>query len=703
MSFLGLAILSWCLICTTNCVPSQGSSFRVYDSGRETSLYQGPVNYHHEGPNLSSYIVTSRPEPDANKEVETVYMGSKKPIWEDDPLDLRYTKYENNYPTYEDAHDDLTFHDLECNPGSTIPCSTVINIDETFGPPPIKSTYEINNNLHDVYLEDISNSIDEKLTQPSKNYNTFNANRIQANEYLNSQFTPNYQTDSKTEAHRVLTPTPSYENYHSTRSPNFIGRYDPFAFQQNLKTRKKGNFAPGPSTQRKRYEEPPAVYQQEPPTYHSHYTDSRFFAPSVPSVVDISHSKKQLPVSERRISSSFNPSRISPEAPVMRNSITWKSHKHRDKHIKNNMIDTSNTFNKNKHYVKTNDYNDYDWNLGWDDSKIDRRQSYLALSSNNKEHYTYPEQTNASPYPSRPSSYYFPASTMSQHEPTYQRPISRPHIGSSSGMLDTSNENRRHYFPVDEDEQQNYPNADEVDSPYNYPSKDNSFYGTYSIEKDPIIIQNEKNGFLEIEPAVVNTGYVVSDDIQPPQEDEMWSSYDERYGWTESSSRRPEMYHTTTAIHDVMENVDPIKTWTSLDIAKPEWEKRDEKTDIGTSTSIPFDETPSYDDYNEPYGKWDTPLKLNSVPFSRSTDGKPIRWKLITSTSNIRGGSNPQNSTEAIARPSVPLIVVRPKNSNRRRVWPTLDERKNTKSRRISKRMKYKGKRKRKFGRRRTT
>ena len=60
----------------------------------------------------------------------------------------------------------------------------------------------------------------------------------------------------------------------------------------------------------------------------------------------------------------------------------------------------------------------------------------------------------------------------------------------------------------------------------------------------------------------------------------MWSSYDERYGWTESSSRRPETYHSTTATYDVSENVDPIKTWTSLDIAKPEWEKRDEKTDI---------------------------------------------------------------------------------------------------------------------------
>ena len=100
MSSLGIAILSWCLICTTNCVPSQGSSFRVYDSGRETSLYQGPINYNHEGPNLSSYIVTSRPEPEANEEVETVYMGSKKPIWEDDPLSLRYSKYQN-YPPYE--------------------------------------------------------------------------------------------------------------------------------------------------------------------------------------------------------------------------------------------------------------------------------------------------------------------------------------------------------------------------------------------------------------------------------------------------------------------------------------------------------------------------------------------------------------------------------------------------------------------------
>ena len=123
MSSLGLAILSWCLICTTNCEPSQGSSFRVYDSGRETSLYQGPVNYNHEGPNLSSYIVTSRPDPEANEEVEKVYMGSKKPIWEDDPLDLRYTKYEDSYPTYEDTHDDLTFHDLEL--GICIPCLLV--------------------------------------------------------------------------------------------------------------------------------------------------------------------------------------------------------------------------------------------------------------------------------------------------------------------------------------------------------------------------------------------------------------------------------------------------------------------------------------------------------------------------------------------------------------------------------------------------
>ena len=55
MSSLGLAILSWCLICTTDCEPSQGSSFRVYDSGRETSLYKGPANYNHEGPNLSLY------------------------------------------------------------------------------------------------------------------------------------------------------------------------------------------------------------------------------------------------------------------------------------------------------------------------------------------------------------------------------------------------------------------------------------------------------------------------------------------------------------------------------------------------------------------------------------------------------------------------------------------------------------------------
>jgi hypothetical protein len=68
------------------------------------------------------------------------------------------------------------------------------------------------------------------------------------------------------------------------------------------------------------------------------------------------------------------------------------------------MIGSSSNMNQNKNFVKTNDYNDYDWNLGWDDSKVDRRQAYPSSSSNEKDNY-YNEPTNTSPYPTRTSSY----------------------------------------------------------------------------------------------------------------------------------------------------------------------------------------------------------------------------------------------------------------------------------------------------------
>ena len=127
-----------------------------------------------------------------------------------------------------------------------------------------------------------------------------------------------------------------------------------------------------------------------------------------------------------------------------------------------------------------------------------------------------------------------------------------------------------------------------------------------------------------------------------------------------------------------------------MDIAKPEWEKSTFGEEIYETTNK-FENTESFDDYNEPYGKWKSPLELDSVPFSRSADGKPIRWKLLTTTSKVRGGIPTKGSKEAIANPSIPLIVVNRENVKKKDNPKTPNRpKKRVKSRRISKRVRNK-------------
>jgi hypothetical protein len=174
----------------------------------------------------------------------------------------------------------------------------------------------------------------------------------------------------------------------------------------------------------------------------------------------------------------------------------------------------------------------------------------------------------------------------------------------------------------------------------------------------------------------------------------MWSTYDERYGWTESSTKLPEQYQTTTEKNQFKgNNVEPIKTWTSLDIAKPEWEKQLTNDPVSNIPDVPE----PYGENNAPYGKWDTPLVLHSVPFSRASDGKSIRWKLLTSTAKSRGASPTPGSKEAIANPVIPLIVIKPDRTQN--IKSTGNKRKHIKLRRRSKQVKNKEKRKRRFGR----
>ena len=687
MTYLELVILSWCLICSTTCLPRR-QSFRVYDSDGITSLYKGPVNHNSNEPPLSSYIVRSDSDLKQTESADEVYMGSKKPVWKDNPLDFGYTKTENEQNEYQAGSELLTYHDLECNPGSSIPCTQIIDIKEP-PRPQIRKKYQLGQNKPGIYMEDIDNAIDTTF-KSTDNYGEHNTNTFKPESFTH-QLTPPGSNYIYQERHRLSTSTPSYTTTTNTIFPEIKRRYDPFTFQQNLRSRKKSrtpwsSIELSQSKKENLFERPAAIYYQQPPTYHSHYTDSRLFAPSIASSLEA-----PLPnplISERRMNS-FTPSLIPSSAPIMRNSITWKSSKHRDKHILSNRIETSNNnVNKNKHFVKTNDFKDYDWNLGWDDSKINRRQAYYSSSSNDNV-YSHMKQTNKSPYPTRQSSYYFPTTASEHYNQPFTRPTSRPQYETSSDIINTSNENRRHYFPIrngyqPHEEAGGYPNPESNDKT----GSANGYYNKYGNDEPPFSITKDHEGFLKIEPAIVNTGYVVSDEIQPSEVDQMWSTYDERYGWTENSSKRPESYQTTTEHEPFYGKVKPIQTWTSLDVAKPEWEEQERKDQnspsLGSSEALE-----SYHDHNTPYGKWNTPLELHSVPFSRSADGKPIRWKLIASTAKLKDVTQ-KDSKKVMANSAVPLIVVRPTASTQ--VNPVSEKRKKTKSRRLSKRIKIKEK-----------
>ena len=687
MTYLVLMVLSWCLICSAARAPRR-QSFRVYDSDGISSLYKGPENYNHDGKTLSSYIVTSKPAGEPKENVEPLYMGSKKPIWEDDPSINYYARDYDDYNDYQSNPEYLKYHDLECDFGPSHLCSQIIDIDEPVISP-AKKKHQQGNKMPSVYLEDLDNTIDTN-ENPYEKYEYEFANKFETKP-LDYQLTPHKNNNAEKVVNQSYkTSSPYTASNHKSHLGSKL-RYDPFSYQKDLKYKRQSHVPYLHKDSITPYETKSATLYQEPPAYHSHYTDSRLFAPSSPSVPNIrTYKQRASPTSQRRMSS-FTPSFISAAAPIMRNSITWKSNHHRDKHIMTNRIGSANTINKNNNFVKTNDYNDYDWNLGWDDSKIDRRQAYLSMSTP-QQYNPYEQPANQSPYPSRTSSYYFPAASSGGYRPYIETTTARPYYGTTTSTTGPISENRRNYFPIN--------NNDRPNKPYNVNKKmkpatsinNDDWYDRYNHEEEPFIITKDEEGFLEIEPAVVNTGYVVSDKIQPSDIDDMWSSYDERYGWDEvTTTKRPDPYDTPSIKEQFKAgNAAAIETWTSLDIAKPEWERNPEKYE-SIDKPNKFQNSQDIKDHNAPYGRWDTPLELDSVPFSRSSDGKPIRWKLLTTTSTVKGGIPAKGSKEAIASPAIPFVVINRQSVEKENYSKIAsNQKKHIKNRRISKRIRNK-------------
>ena len=698
------------LICETLGNDERGT-FRVYDGGRATSLYQGPANYNKDGPPLASFIVTARPIYNEINDDNEIYLGSKKPIWDDDPEDNTVEEnniYMNNYE--EDNLPNLQYHSLECTPGVAGSCTQMIDIDlptvssnsknqySTTHQPPQAPHYDGYPSLKERYK-----IIENKLH--SSNNPILSAADTLTTKQLEYQLTPEHRYPTRPSLHHWPS-SPYGEVLEDAPSEPVGGQYDPFSFHQNVRSKKESTKLPTGMTRQNQLDAlQPVMYYQEPPIYNSHYTDSRLFAPSYADVAEsFTQNARKPPTSNRRFDA-FDysyPSMISAEAPIMRDSITWKSSEHRDKHITDKFVKPLKLYNKKKRPVMTNDFNDYDWSNGWKDNKIDRRQSYLSLSHSDTDH-AYAEPTKHSvASSSRPSSYYFPTNSKYSTRPSNQSP--RPVYNTTPKYSYFQGKEETHsYFPEKEtnhNEQLNLDSMEYDDSKYyannEYDRYDN-FDHTYADGSD------ENRGFLDFEPAVVNTGYVVSDEIKPTELDSMWSTYDERYGWSKPSNKYPEPVSNDYAGDVASKKKEPIKTWASLDVEKPGWEKFDSIESIIDSQNSKVASAHLEQHDKSPYGRWESTLKLDQVPFSRSTDGKPGRWTLLSSTKHVQRNVSGNNGTaEVYVTHTVPFVIVGGNSDKQKRVGQPTEKLSNSNSRRISKQIgSRKGRKRKHAGKRR--
>jgi len=165
-----------------------------------------------------------------------------------------------------------------------------------------------------------------------------------------------------------------------------------------------------------------------------------------------------------------------------------------------------------------------------------------------------------------------------------------------------TSEPRRNYFPVPDEEiiEDNY--SDEYLPNFDPYAEHESFIG---------------------EEQVLNAGYTVQDGNMKPHE-YLTSSY-ERPDKVDLS----EWYDLTVIPTMKPMRATTVKPWTSIDLAKPDWEE--------TSPNLFDDQAKSQKLGLQTYGSWnkDT-LKLGAVPFSRATDGKERKWVKVSSVKRKR-------------------------------------------------------------------
>ena len=512
---------------------------------RDLTLYKGPTNDYRPGGNpLPSYILKAKP----NEEVEGGglygYVGSKKPEWNDD------TELKNMGQT----NDVIQYFTLDCYPDE--PCSQTIPIDvdsdAEIGRPNLvthaDSDFGNNNEIdtdfrNEQFMQDTENRIngqilkEQKVEVPiTKEPTRYTMGPSVASVYGTNGLGPHYPVTKRPQEAKTTMTEPRYVSTIETEPPTILypsnyrqNKYDPFSFHQNKLKRGSNLVPPGDSR---------SPYQQEPPAYAAHYTDSRTFSSASQPTYTYKDSVLEQP------SYSFKDSSLqrltsTPQVPL-RNSLTWKGSKNAnvDKTVKRQSAQFADFEAPERFYSYNSGYGNH------------RRQDVQSAEVHQNPNVRKKEPNSGVGY-----------------FPSYQDDYEAPETTTERPRVE-SNVPKRDYFPTK--------HSSQMTQDYDLPQDD---YESFSLKKNPPKVvkdesyydvdTSERNKYVG-DPTMLNAGIVVT---EPLEETDFVSSYDERYGWAHSGrgsspAKKVQQPQQPPAVPSA------VNPWTSIEEAKPQWEEQ---------------------------------------------------------------------------------------------------------------------------------
>ena len=457
------------------------------------------------------------------------------------------------------------FHSVECSPGrvcsQTIPLWNDIATNEIYDvQPQIKSTFR-----------PIIRS-----TMTTSNPSTMGLSVASIYNQRWPSPTPTRSKITRRPPANLNTKSPSYAYF--DQSPIYAetleepvynkfttNRYDPFIFHKVNQVKKKSRPSPIASRPQKSYDQFSSSSSLNPSPKVYSYTADRI----VPNHY-----------TDSRFGISSDPVKVSSQE-MFRSSLTWKSKP-------SSVIEHEESTRKRGQHFNNQNRNYFH------EKQLDRRRINYQPNYDNYREASSPMQVQASRYFPGGS----PTSTF-----TYPAIRDQPMINKPS----------RNYFPVNN---KNHHYNEE------HPKDDLDRYDIYKDAPNPYVGEEQQviAGYTVEESSDPNE-YLSSAYYQDANDD---NAYQQSYVYPPDLTTWYDLTTTTTTSKPYVPRLTTVKPWTSLDLAKPDWEETDRDF---------RHESNQHRGGSSTYGAWNKDnLKLEAVPFSRDVNGKERKWVLLNSS-----------------------------------------------------------------------